>query len=397
MGFTIEDMLLVSRDRYKMELVAGKEGWSNSISWLIMLEDRTIIRNFSGKELAVTTGLGFTDTPQLLTLLQDLYEQNASGLIINAGYYIREIPDEVIAYCDSVGFPLLTVPWDVYLVDMIKDLSIRVFLQGTTDDQISQALITAIEHPQDRKLYEDALLANFDIEGTFQVFLVTTDGLASMDSVDRRRLAYRLQLNLTNLTHNGHFFYYDGCFAVIMNAVSVQDAEMIISGFTSRIKLRMPKRRFTLGIGSRITGIEQLCISWQRARSALRMAKAEGKEVGTFDEMGLFRLLYSVQDQALLQEMGPAMLRPLLEYDQKHDSNYTDTLECYLRCGGSIQQVAEQMFIHRNTINYRMNSIRALIGSSLETEEERLAWLIACTIRHMDLHAPDQPEERSSQ
>ena len=59
MGFTIEDMLVVSQDRYKMKMVAGNGGWSNSISWLLMLEDLTIIHNFTGKELAVTTGLGF--------------------------------------------------------------------------------------------------------------------------------------------------------------------------------------------------------------------------------------------------------------------------------------------------------------------------------------------------
>ena len=59
MGFTIEDMLVVSQDRYKMKMEAGSAGWSNSISWLLVLEDLTIIYNFSGKELVITTGLGF--------------------------------------------------------------------------------------------------------------------------------------------------------------------------------------------------------------------------------------------------------------------------------------------------------------------------------------------------
>ena len=51
MGFTIEDMRLVSEERYKMEFIAGRNGWSNSISWLLMLEDLTIIQHFTGKEL----------------------------------------------------------------------------------------------------------------------------------------------------------------------------------------------------------------------------------------------------------------------------------------------------------------------------------------------------------
>ena len=58
-------------------------------------------------------------------------------------------------------------------------------------------------------------------------------------------------------------------------------------------------------------------------------------------------------------------------------------------CGGSIQAVADAMYIHRNTILYRMNNIRRLLGSSLETQEERLPYQIACLIRHM-FSAPEQ-------
>ena len=43
MGFTVEDMLIIARDKYKMELVAGQNGWANSISWLLMVEDTTIM------------------------------------------------------------------------------------------------------------------------------------------------------------------------------------------------------------------------------------------------------------------------------------------------------------------------------------------------------------------
>jgi len=34
MSFTIEDMLIDSSDRYRMKMIAGSNGWSNSISWL---------------------------------------------------------------------------------------------------------------------------------------------------------------------------------------------------------------------------------------------------------------------------------------------------------------------------------------------------------------------------
>ena len=85
MGFTIQDMLIVSKDLYQMELIAGQNGWANSISWLMMIEDTQIINNFNGKELAVTTGLGFPSTEKLMRLAKKLVASHAAGLIINTG------------------------------------------------------------------------------------------------------------------------------------------------------------------------------------------------------------------------------------------------------------------------------------------------------------------------
>ena len=136
MSFTIEDMILTAENRYEMKFLAGQNGWANSISWVHLLEDTTIIQNFWGKELAVTTGLGFPQKEDWMNLARLLNRYHASGLIINVGQYIYDVPEELIAYCNENDLPLLTVPWEVHLSDMIKDFSIHVFLQDNTDEQI---------------------------------------------------------------------------------------------------------------------------------------------------------------------------------------------------------------------------------------------------------------------
>ena len=147
MSFTIEDMMLTSEKQYDMKFLAGRNGWSNSISWVHLLEDTTIIQNFWGKELAVTTGLGFPELIDWMHLAKELVHHHSAGLIVNVGQYILELPDELKQYCDENDLPLLTVPWEVHLSDMIKDFSIRVFLQDSADEQIVSALISAIEAP----------------------------------------------------------------------------------------------------------------------------------------------------------------------------------------------------------------------------------------------------------
>ena len=383
MGFTIEDMLVVSADKYQMKLVAGEKGWSNSISWLLMLEDLTIIQNFSGKELAVTTGLGFQTEEKMLDLVRELSWHNAAGLIVNTGYYIREIPEEVRRLCDHYDLPLLTVPWEVYLADMIKDMSIRIFLQSSTDEQISAALIRAIESPGSRDLYEKELLPHFDLDGTFQTALVTTGNLDSMDTVERKRIAYRMQLYLTNLTHNGHFLYYDGFFVIVMNDMKPEECADVMEAFADRAARKMPERRVWVGVSDQVTDISNLRLSFRRARAAVTMAENVDDSIQFFDKMGLYRLLYMVDDPLLLKSLSDHLLQPLLEYDEQHGGGYLETLESYLKNSGSIKAMADELFIHRNTILYRMTNIKKLLGSNLEDSRERMMFAIACMIRKM--------------
>lgn len=383
MGFTIQDMMLISQEQYQMQFIAGHNGWSNSISWVHMVEDMVIIQHFWGKELSVTTGLGFDTTEKLQKLIEELIRRHGAGLIVNTGYYISEIPKELLDYCDENDFPLLTVPWEIHLADMIKDYSIRIFMQGAADKEISSALIQAIEQPANQEEYRQKLLPYFDEDGTFQVMLITTDHLDEMDTVDRQRLSYRVQVYLENITHNGNFMYYDSNFMLVVNALSEEWMDEIAAGMVRRAKRRMPDIPLYVGVGSRMTDISNLHVSYSRAKAAVQMAKKRKQDLLYFDRMGLYRLLYMVDDSRLLKEMAEEPLKPLLEYDRKHKSNYVDTLELYLKHNGSIQAVSEEMFTHRNTVIYRMNKIKELLGTDLEQTEERLPYQIAYYIRAM--------------
>lgn len=383
MGFTIQDMMIASEERYRMKYLAGKDGWSNSISWVHLVEDTTIIRHFWGKELAVTTGLGFPTQEAIMELASHLVQRHAAGLIVNTGNYIEELPDSLLAYCEENHLPLLTVPWEIHLSDMMKDFSIRIFVQESTDEEVVNALIAAVEQPDNQDAYRKKLLPHFDVDGTFQVMLIASEGLDSMDTVDRRRLSYRLQMYLEQITHNGSFFYYNSFFVLVVNAIRQELLIELGEGMLNRAHKRMPDRPFYVGIGSLVTDIENLAVSYRRAEAAARMAMRTKTTLLQFDGMGMYRLLYSCTDTGLLAQIQRDTLSVLEEHDRRHNSNYVETLQSYLEFDGSIQAMAQSMFTHRNTIIYRMNNIRKLLGTELATPAERLPYQIAFYIRNM--------------
>ena len=121
-------------------------------------------------------------------------------------------------------------------------------------------------------------------------------------------------------------------------------------------------------------------ISFARAEYAIQVAMRKHKTFTRFDDLGTERILYSVRDTLLLEQMGKDMLAPLLSGDTEKKSELVETLFCYLKHNGSVKSVADEMFIHKNTIVYRMGKIKELLGCDLESGEERMQYYLACLI-----------------
>ena len=51
----------------------------------------------------------------------------------------------------------------------------------------------------------------------------------------------------------------------------------------------------------------------------------------------------------------------------------------YLKYDGSVQKVAEETFVHRNTINYQLAKIKKILGNNLKTFE-------AVSYTHLDVY-----------
>ena len=293
-----------------------------------------------------------------------------------------EIPEKVRTFCDENDFPLMTVPWDIPLFDMIKDLNMRILLQGITDDEISSALIQAIKNPEDAESSRKTLLPHFDVDGTFQVVLIEPDDLDTMDTVERRRISFQLQIYLESISHNASFFYYDAAFALVVNDVPEDHLHDLLDRFVKRLEIRMPDRKIWVGIGSPMEDLKNLHLAYRRAQAAVRMAARQDKSMVWFDEMGIFRMLSLIPDPVLRREMGEDLLEPLIIHDRVHGTDYVQMLEIYLETGGSIKAVAEQTFTHRNTAIYRLGNIRKLLGNDLDSTEDRLRYQLACMLLH---------------
>lgn len=147
-GFTIEDALNETKNLYQLTLLCGEKGCAKQMSWVHLIEDTTTIQQLWGKELIVTSGLGFQKEEALLKLVEYLVKYHSVGLIINTGKYIFEVPQDVLDYCEANDFPLLVSPWHIHMMDLIKDFCMRCLFSQKEDYQITQYFQNIFSDPR---------------------------------------------------------------------------------------------------------------------------------------------------------------------------------------------------------------------------------------------------------
>ena len=115
----------------------------------------------------------------------------------------------------------------------------------------------------------------------------------------------------------------------------------------------------------------------------MKMSMGTGRQIIQFEEMGFFKLLFSVEDTDILNSYAGEILGTLEEYDKVHNSVYVETLRSYIKNDRSLIGVAEDTFTHRNTVNYRIQNIKKILGCELKNAEELFPYQVAFYIRDM--------------
>lgn len=122
-----------------------------------------------------------------------------------------------------------------------------------------------------------------------------------------------------------------------------------------------------LGVGRQCDSVEDFPHSYLEAEHALQLQKSMGgnQMMTVFDDLGIYQLLSDAADPRAVEAFTRRWLGQLLDHDAIHGSQLVLTLTAYLDSGGRYDQTAEALFVHRNTLKYRLGRIREVSGLAL--------------------------------
>jgi DNA-binding PucR family transcriptional regulator len=79
----------------------------------------------------------------------------------------------------------------------------------------------------------------------------------------------------------------------------------------------------------------------------------------------------------VLRSVSQRLLGPLRDYDARHNAELLPTLRAFLACDGSWSACASRMYVHVNTVRYRIGRIEALTGRDLSALADRVDFFLA--------------------
>jgi purine catabolism regulator len=82
-----------------------------------------------------------------------------------------------------------------------------------------------------------------------------------------------------------------------------------------------------------------------------------------------------------LDEFYKQTLAKLVEYDANHNTQLVSTLEAFFAHHGNASQTAESLYLHRNSLLYRLERIREISGLNLDDADDRFSLQLALKLR----------------
>ncbi|MCL9661661.1 PucR family transcriptional regulator ligand-binding domain-containing protein [Paenibacillus hunanensis] len=146
---------------------------------------------------------------------------------------------------------------------------------------------------------------------------------------------------------------------------------------------------YRAGIG-RPTWLWDIHESYSEARHSLSISSrlSGGGAMTAYKDIEIYHLLRATVDERGFGELFDRKLGKLKQYDEEHNSDLLRTLFFYLESRGSLMDTAAQLFIHRNSVKYRLERIREIAGFDLNDAHEQFVCHL-CLIYYYLLERPD--------
>lgn len=347
-------------------VIAGKRGLDNPISYISVFDNYIDENDFANANTRSRNAVYLTsmyhgrDNTDYISFALRYFHRVHSAAVLVTDEYVKEFAEEDIALADSLALPLISISKALPYSLIISKISERLLIyQQMRHSEDILTFLTDKSLPEYKK--QDLLnTLNPFFANTILCFFIRGEHLIpnaaeSEEAADGFRLIERIN---RNTLYYGSF-YRDGILIVkSFKGNSSVPLKKHVDSILEIVRDNLPD--CSIGI-SNPTPLYMIGEAISQSYTAATALSDNSGSALSFNELGVARLLLNLEGHPALEQFYEETITPILRYDQKYNSHLLETITVFIEHNMDFSKTSKALFVHDNTIRYRMNKIKDMI------------------------------------
>ncbi|MFI7128481.1 PucR family transcriptional regulator [Nonomuraea sp. NPDC050153] len=358
---------LIARDDLRLTLVTGHEEVDREVRRAYPTDLPDPRRYLQSGDLVLTSGVWYGEPADCERFADALWATDAAGLVVGL-IVLGELPEELVKACERRRLPLLLAAPDQSFGAITQVVTAEGFAaeQRRAERVRAQTLLDVLGHIPPGEVSAHLRLLGADPGLPTAAMAVTLTGPAN-DEYDLPEILHE------GLARKSRHLIVGG---------TPHEAIVLVNGRASRKSLadelrglvaERPGLSIAAGISEMAASVSQLGEALETARRGMESARSGPGPVSIMSvaDIDSFDLLLATLPASVRRSFRDHLLGPVEEYDARHGSELLRTLDIFLETCGSWQRTADELYVHVNTLRYRMQRIEELTGRRMSSMRDR--------------------------
>ena len=165
----------------------------------------------------------------------------------------------------------------------------------------------------------------------------------------------------------------------IKGAVDAKDLEKLARSIADTLSGEF-YTRVNVGIGTIVDSIKELSRSFKEAQTALEVGKVfdTDKAIVSYDNLGIARLIYQLPTTVCEMFLREVFKQGSIE---SLDQETLFTIQRFFENNLNVSETSRGLFVHRNTLVYRLEKIKKLTGLDLREFDDAIVFKVALMVK----------------
>jgi purine catabolism regulator len=363
-----------------LELASGEESAQAHVRWVHSTELPDPTPWLKGGEMLLTTGLQLEGPKALREFVDRLADHEIAALGFGTGLSHKRLPAALVTAARRRGFPLFEVPYELPFIAITERVFARLLderyelLQRNMVGDVLAEVLSGHLYPEDLQ----ARLRPFGIGERLAVLAFRLEDVSAGAAAVERILKAERVPSLVAI--RGGLI----CAVVDGEARRAPGDPMALA---ARIRAELTGRFGEVrAAASRPAATHSLRMAFHEARCALeavRLRNGDAPEVASYEDLGAFQLLLSLQDDEALSSYCRSVLGPIENGEGDYGDELVRSLDVFIEHNGHWEKAAAALFCHRHTLRYRIRRIEQLTGRDFSNARDRIEFWLALRGREL--------------